>query len=89
MANAIASATARPSSAPSQRRFPCTGVAACRELAKMIANVKTIVSRPSRPTAWNAMTPRPTRDPLDNATSLRSRSSLAIVRACWCIQNVI
>ncbi len=89
MANATLSATANPRAAPSKRRFPCTGVAACRSLAKTIASVKTIVSKPSRPTAWKASSPNPHRFPFDSARSLRCCNSRARTFACNCIQKVI
>ena len=54
-----------------------------------MARVNTMVSRPSRPTAWNASTPSPSRALPLSASSDRRRRSADNVRLCDCIQNVM
>ena len=57
--------------------------------ANTMAKVKTIVSRPSRPTAWKASTPNPNLALPLRASSDRRWRSADMVRLWDCIQNVM
>ena len=54
------------------------------DVEKMMARVKTTVSRPSRPTAWKASSPSPQRARPSSAASARARTDAALDgRARW------
>ena len=67
MAKATPSATTRPAAPPA--------ITPWRDEANTMARVNTIVSSPSRPTAWKASSPRPQRARPSRAASVRRRSS--------------
>ncbi len=54
-----------------------------------MASVNTMVSTPSRPTAWKASRPSPKRALPLSASSDRRWRSADMVRLCACIQNVM
>ena len=69
--------------------MPWAAVAAWFEEAKTMARVKTMVSSPSRPTAWKARRPSPKRALPLSASSERRWRSAVMVRLWACIQNVM
>ena len=86
---AIVIATASPTTAPRSSAFPWAPVADWVDEANTMARVNTIVSSPSRPTAWNASRPKPKRALPLRAFSERRWRSADMVRLWDCIQKVM